>query len=198
MLSYEELNPMVTMFASKYAPKAHMDKEDLSQELWIYLYETPEKFENDHFVAVCLKNRCLDICRKAWSIDNRTDYSDPEISTANVPAPVVEFEERRVMEELLSILDEREKAFVTACGYIAKCDYLDKEFEEIFNSLPQDRKDLFQSSDWSRLRGINDIVFKSILGIKTGSNAGSARDIKNSIYRKLVANGFMNEQYEAM
>lgn len=192
MLNYEELKPVVEMMARKYHAKAHMDYEDMCQDLWICMYE--KKLDNLHHATVVLKNKCIDISRKSWKIDNMTDGGDPQVAFDTVADKKVDFSQMVIVDEMLKTLDERSYKYAVSIAYLSGCDYLEDKFLEIFDQLPDENKKMIE--DWSKTY-TDDIVFKAIVGLKTGSNSSSARSIKWKIYDEFRKFGFKNDKYES-
>lgn len=173
MLSYEELKPMVEMMAWKYHREAHETFEDFCQDLWIWMYET--KPDNSRMALHYMKNRAIDITRKLWKDQNRRDYNDPS-ETLPMMSDKSDFDSIEIFD-ILDRMDDRERKFAIVKTYLSgNCEYLKDMFDEIIASLDEEHLAMLTSFDKSSYS--DDIIFKAILGIKTGSNAGSARVVK--------------------
>lgn len=194
-LGFEEMKRIIELVARKYHEKAHMEFEDLCQDLWIFAYE--KEFDSAPIAYTCMKNKCIDISRRNWKKDNMTDGSDPDIAFATVGNNGFDLDQNILVEEMLSTLGEREYKYAVAVAYLSGCIQFEKKFFEIYNSLSDDSKFAIKIWRSSGKRNTDDIVFKAVIGLKGGSNSSSSRVIKWNIYDSFRKFGFRNSQYES-
>lgn len=87
--------------------------------------------------------------------------------------------------DVLDLLGERERKYVIARGYLF-CDIteFEEEYLSMYHKLTDDQKSLLEES-----RNSDDVIFKVFIGLKTGTNSGTSRAIKNNIRRAFASIG---------
>ena len=115
--------------------------------------------------------------------DPYTPY-DPSMS-ARRQTPYDEICDSEFLPDLLDRLGNRERTYVVVKGYLsANVEIYKDEYTRLYNDLSDDERTTMKNS---KRMDSDDMIFKVFLKIKTGTNSGTARAIKNNILRAVKA-----------
>lgn len=182
-----EINKAARTACRKYKGLSY---EDHVQDLWVWIL--PKNIDSLPLLRTILKYRSTDLCRK-WAGERNpllsVDYSDPlgelfletNINTIGTYHSDIESIDNKVTVELLiNTLEKgsRERKFAVCKAYLIEgYEFLEDEYMTYYNKLTLEQKTaLHNCKSFS-----DDFIIKNFIGVKTGTNSGSARILKNNL-----------------
>lgn len=190
----QELEKRLQNIAAKYCRKAlNISFEDMCQELWCTVIE--KDLDSIALAQTIMVNKALDVVRNdiksnAGVFD--TDMQDPitEIKIQHAGHFNEMYDEVEIYTIVKEIPTKRERNFAIATAYLrGGMECFKKAFEIMMEELDENTYQMYQDKVLNDRKDItDDVILRIFCGIKTGSNSGTARFIKNNCKRYLREN----------
>lgn len=191
VLSMEILAEEIEKVARTAVRKYGVSFEDHVQDLWVWMLEKqPEHLGTARSQLV---HRSIDLCRVHMRKSGGMRSVDFEDATGEifVNSEMTESasyhnggfeaaEDLAIVESVVNSLEigSRERVFVVCKAYLIEgFEFLSDEFKTYFNELSDEDKEKVLSAE----NYTDDLISKVFLKIKTGTNSGSMRAIKQSL-----------------
>lgn len=197
VLSMEILAEEIEKIARTAVRKYGVSFEDHVQDLWEWMViKQPEHLGTARGQLV---NRSIDLCRKKSRVYGgleNTDFDDPcgenfareesSLSSAYRVQDTRGVEDTAIVKSMIDSLQvgSRERIFVVCKLYLIEgFEFLGSEFRTYFDELSDnDKEKVLSAKNYT-----DDLISKVFLKIKTGTNSGSMRVLKQSLSKWIAA-----------
>lgn len=189
--NYDKLGEYINNIAGKYSRNTSIPFEDFSQELWVKALQClANNITNMAIITKSLVNEATNLSRSNWKLQNKEsniDFTDPVQSEVFV----VEKSEKKSSDNYLDVeiidtlndlrnISEKAYKYAVAKAYLnGNLDFLEPLYFELYDNLSESNK--FVIINNSSKKYTDDIILKVFCELKSGTNSGTARQIKRLV-----------------